>query len=425
MRYKAITSDLYKRNRTKFISKLSESDLAIFHSNDPMPTNADGIMGFRQNNDLFYLTGIDQEETTLVISNNTEVLFIRETSDLIKIWEGAKLTKQEASNMSGIKDVRWFKEYEGYIKKNIHSYNTIYLSNNEHTRADSPVETRNLRLAKQLKEMIGASLKTSSSAPLLHNLRYFKEQEEVAQLQKACDITQKAFDRVLKFIKPGVFEYEVEAEITHEFLINRSRGHAYQPIIASGANACVLHYIENNNKCKDGDLVLMDFGAEYGNYNADLTRTIPANGTFTPRQKAVYNATLNVHNLAKELLVPGNTFEILNKEVASIMESELVGLGLLDKTDLKNQSSAKPLFRQYFMHGTSHSLGLDVHDVDDRSLTFAEGMVFTCEPGIYIQEESIGVRIENDIVLTKSGNMDLMQNIPITVEEIESIMNKS
>lgn len=423
MRYKTLPSDLYKRNRTKFISKLAENSLAIFHSNDPMPTNADGIMGFRQNNDLLYLTGIDQEETALVISGNTEILFIRETSELIKIWEGAKLTKQEASELSGISDVRWFNEYEEYVKVNIHSYKTIYLSNNEHSRTESAVESRNTRLGNQLTQKFGSNLEIKSSAPLLHHLRYFKEQEEVSHLQTACDITEKAFDRVLKFIKPNVYEYEVEAEITHEFLINRSRGHAYQPIIASGANACVLHYIENNNKCLDGDLVLMDFGAEYGNYNADLTRTIPANGKFTERQKAVYNATLNVHTLAKELLVTGNTFEILNKEVAGFMEAELINLGLLDKTDIKNQDPKKPLFRKYFMHGTSHSLGLDVHDVDDRSLPFSEGMVFTCEPGIYIQEENIGVRIENDIIITKDGNFDLMRNIPITVEEIEEIMN--
>ena len=425
MRYQAISSDFYKRNRIKFIDHLQINSAAIFHSNDLMPTNADGMMGFRQNNDLFYLTGIDQEETALIIDNNgTEILFIRETSDLIKIWEGAKLTKEEAQQKSGIADVRWFAEYENYIKDTLPSYAHIYLSENQHTRANSPVETRNTRFGNEIKQYCQTASKMESSAPILHRLRYFKEQEEINQLQTACNITKKAFDRVLNFMKPNVQEFEVEAEITHEFLINRSRGHAYQPIVASGANACVLHYIENNNTCKDGDLVLMDFGAEYANYNADLTRTIPVNGKYTPRQKEVYNAVLNVHNFAKTLLVPGNSFELLNKEVAKYMESELIGLKLLDKKAVKNQDPEKPLLRQYFMHGTSHSLGLDVHDVDDRSLPFGEGMVFTCEPGIYIPEENIGIRIENDLVLTKNGNLDLMRDIPITVEEIEDLMNR-
>lgn len=424
MRYQALSPDLYKRNRKKFIEHLEQNSLAIFHSNDPMPTNADGIMGFRQNNDLFYLTGIDQEETTLVIDHaGHEILFIRETSDFIKIWEGAKLTKDEASKISAIQDVRWFHEYEHYITNCVQDYAHVYLSHNEHQRAESPVESRNSRLGNELQKHTSHFNKIKSSAQILHRLRYFKEKEEIDQLQIACNITQKAFDRVLNFMKPNVMEYEVEAEISHEFAINRSRGHAYQPIIASGANACVLHYIENNYPCKDGDLVLMDFGAEYGNYNADLTRTIPANGKFTDRQKAVYNAVLNVHNFAKTLLVPGNTFDVLNKEVNKYMESELIGLGLLDKKEVENQNPESPLFRKYFMHGTSHSLGLDVHDVDDRSLPFAEGMVFTCEPGIYIPKENLGIRIENDLVITKDGNFDLMRNIPITVEEIEEKMN--
>lgn len=423
MRYQALSSHFYQENRKKFIKNLSKGSLAIFHSNDPMPTNADGTMGFRQNNDLFYLTGIDQEETCLLIdAKGKEILFIRETSELIKIWEGAKLTKKQASALSGIADVRWFKEYETYIKDNSGMYAIIFLANNEHARADSEVETRNTRLGNELKSKI-SSAEYKSSAPILHQLRYIKEQDEIAQLQKACDITQKAFERVLKFVKPGKFEFEIEAEITHEFLINRSRGHAYQPIIASGANACVLHYIENDTVCKSGDLILMDFGAEYGNYNADLTRTIPAKGRFSKRQKEVYNAVLAVHNFAKTLLVPGNTFEILNKEVARFMELELIKLGLLDRMDVRNQNTEKPLYKKYFMHGTSHSLGLDVHDVDDRSLPFVEGMVFTCEPGIYILEEKIGIRIENDLVLTKDGNLDLMKNIPITVAEIEDWMN--
>lgn len=424
MRYQALSSEFYAHNRAKFIEKLAPDSVAIFHSNDPMPTNADGTMGFRQNNDLFYLTGIDQEETALVIdSSGNEVLFIRETSDLIKIWEGAKLTQSEATELSGVKDVRWFKEYDEFIKNHVLKFHHLYLSKNEHARNASPVETRNERLGRQLVSAVGNAIPVHTSAEIMTEMRYIKSQAEHAPIQTACNITQKAFERVLRFLQPGVMEYQVEAEITHEFLMNRSRGHAYQPIVASGANACVLHYIENNGVCQDGELVLMDFGAEYGNYNADLTRTIPVNGRYSPRQKAVYNAVLRVHQEAKKLLVAGNTFDILNTEVAQLMESELIGLGLLDRTDLKNQDPKQPLFRKYFMHGTAHSLGLDVHDVDNRALPFRPGMVFTCEPGIYIPEEGIGVRIENDLLITPDGNYDFMEHIPIEVEEIEELMN--
>jgi len=424
MRYNSISSSFYNKNRANFFQKMLPESIAIFHSNDVMPTNADGIMGFRQNNDLFYLTGIDQEDTALVLDKSGKAtLFIRETSDLIKIWEGAKLTKKEAQSVSGITDIRWFSEFSEFIISTLANYKKIYLSKNEHARADSTVESRNERLAKEVKESLLPSQEVISSAFIMHNLRYIKSAEEIRQIQKACDITKKAFDRVLKFTKPGVLEYEIEAEITHEFLINRSRGHAYSPIVASGYNACVLHYIDNNEACKDGDLILMDFGAEYGNYNADLTRTIPANGRYTKRQKDIYNATLKVHNEAKAMLVVGTTFENFNKEVALIMESELIGLGLLDKHDVAKQDPKKPLFRKYFMHGTSHSLGLDVHDVDNREIPFEAGMVFTCEPGIYVPEENIGVRIENDILITTDGNDDLMKHIPIEIEEIEEIMN--
>jgi Xaa-Pro aminopeptidase len=423
MRYTPINKEFYQQNRKNFIQKLDKNSLAIFHSNDPMPTNADGTMGFRQNNDLFYLSGIDQEETCLVLdSSGLEILFVRKTDEHIKIWEGEKLTKEEAKNLSGISDVRWFETYADFLKSIGLQYQNIYLSHNEHSRNQSLVQTRNERLAIELKNVLGDKFEYKSSAPITTFLRYHKQNEELIQLKKACDITKKAFERTLKFIKPDVYEFEIEAEITHEFIRNKSKGHAYQPIIASGKNACVLHYIENKNICKDGDLILMDFGAEYGNYNADLTRTVPVNGRFSARQKDVYNACLRVHDFAKTILVAGNSFEILNKEVAKFMESELIGLGLLDKLDVRNQNPEKPLFRKYFMHGTSHSLGLDVHDVDDRSLPFAAGMVFTCEPGIYIPEEGIGIRIENDICITQNGNIDLMKDIPITVEEIEEIM---
>ena len=423
MRYQPLSQNFYKNNRKNFISRLKENSLAIFHSNDVMPTNADGVMGFRQNNDLFYLSGIDQEETIFVIgSDGTETLFIKETSELIKIWEGAKLTKQQAAALSGVDDVLWTDEYKPWIVQKLKDVQSLYISKNEHARHSSEVQTRNERMFSEL--ALTEQIKVESSAPILQQMRYVKQTPEIQQIQIACDITEKAFRRVLKSLKPGVTEHEIEAEITHEFLINKSRGHAYAPIVASGANACVLHYIDNNDVCKEGDLVLMDFGAEYGNYNADLTRTIPANGKFSPRQKDVYQATLRIHNLAKELLVPGGTFEQLNTEVARAMELELIGLGLFDHTDVKNQDKNNPLYRKYFMHGTSHSLGLDVHDVDDRTIPFQEGMVFTCEPGIYIIEEGIGIRIENDIALTSQGNTDLMKNIPIEVEEIENIMNK-
>ena len=424
MRYQTLSSEFYQRNRKKFIENLDTNSFSVFHSNDVMPTNADGTMGFRQNNDFFYLTGIDQEESALLLDFlGNEILFVRETSENIKIWEGEKLSSIQATELSGISEIRWYKEYEAEVLNWSKRYKKIYLSNNEHSRAESDVETRNTRLGNALLKQVDSELEVLSSAKIMHLLRYQKDSEEVKQLRVACHITQKAFERTLTFLKPDVYEYEIEAEIIHEFIKNGSRGHAYHPIIASGKNACVLHYVSNNNLCKNGELVLMDFGAEYGNYNADCTRTIPVNGRFSERQKEVYNAVLDVHNFAKDILIAGNTFELLNKEVGLFMQSELIKLGLIDKTDVKNQDPKNPLFRKYFMHGTAHSLGLDVHDVDDRSIPFAEGMVFTCEPGIYIPEEQMGIRLENNFYLTKDANIDLMARIPIAIEEIEDKMN--
>jgi Xaa-Pro aminopeptidase len=428
MRYEPINNHLFVENRKKFCARMKPKSIAVFHSNDIMPTNADGSMSFKQNSDLFYLTGIDQEETILILfpdasnEDHREILFVKETNEHIAIWEGAKLGKEESADISGIETVIWTSDFNDLLHSLVPQSEFVYLNSNEHGRASTEVETRNDRLGKQLLAQFPL-MKWERSAPILHQLRFVKSDFEIALIQHACNITNKAFHRILHYTEIGKMEYELEAEITHEFLMNRSRGHAYQPIIAGGANACVLHYIDNNDKLKDGDLILMDFGAEYANYNSDMTRVIPVNGKFTERQKAAYNSVLHVMEEAKKMLVPGNNWTDYNKEVGRIMEYELINLQLLDKTDVRNQNPKQPLYRKYFMHGTSHSLGLDVHDVDDRSLPFAENMIFTCEPGIYIPEENIGIRIENDILI-KSNPIDLMGNIPITVEEIEDLMAK-
>ena len=428
MRYIPINNRLFSKNRQKLIQKLPDKSLTIFNSNDLMPTNADGIMGFKQNSDLFYLSGIDQEETILIIEKineqqHTTYLFVRETNEHIKIWEGDKLTQAQATALSGIENVYWTKEFETILPTLVEHNEIIFYNSNEHARATKEVTTRDDRFFTFLQET-HPHKRYEKVAPILHDLRYHKEPEEIAVIQQACTITGKAFRRILPFINAGKYEYEVEAEITHEFLVNRSRGHAYQPIIASGADACVLHYIENNKAMQDGALVLMDFGAEYANYASDLTRTVPVSGRYSPRQKAVYNATLSVMKQAISLLKVGTTFVEYNTAVGNAMEKELVDLGLLTMNEIHNQDPKNPAYKKYFMHGTSHSLGLDVHDVDNRALPFAAGMVFTCEPGIYIPEEEIGVRIENDILITEEGNTDLMKSIPIEIEEIEALMNR-
>jgi Xaa-Pro aminopeptidase len=429
MRYTPLNKALYIKNRQKLVNKLMPDSLVIFNSNDVMPTNADGTMKFRQNNDLFYLTGIDQEETILVIcpdfpnEDMREILFIRETNEHIAIWEGHKYTKEEAYEASGIKNIQWVENFNGVVNTLASLQENIFLNTNEHLRADVQVETRDARFYKSFKDRFPLH-HYHRVAPIMHELRAVKEDEEIEQLQKACDITDKAFRRVLQFVKPGVMEYEIEAEFIHEFTRHGSRGFAYSPIIASGASACVLHYVDNNKACKDGDLILFDVGAEYGNYNADMSRTIPVNGRFTKRQKDVYNAVLRVQEGAMDILKPGNNIQAYHKEVGRIMESELINLGLLDKTDVKNQDPTKPLYKKYFMHGTSHHLGLDVHDVGTMYGPISPGMVFTVEPGIYIQEEGIGIRLENNIVIQSDGYLDLMGNIPIEVEEIEELMNK-
>ena len=428
MKYKQIDKQLFIENRKKLAPLLDKGSLAIFNANDVMPTNADGTMAFRQNNDLFWLSGVDQEESLLLLypenpnEKEREILFLKETSALIAIWEGEKLTKDNAFNTSGIKTVYWLEELEGKLKELVGKADTVYLNKNMHSRSTSQVQTRDDRFRLMIEEkFIGKEIK--EVAPIMHELRYVKSEIEISLMQKACDITEKGFRRILPFIKPGVMEYEIEAELMHEFLRNRSAGFAYQPIIGSGIDSCVLHYIENNKICKDGDILLMDFGAEYANYASDLTRTVPVNGRFSKRQKAVYNAVLHVMKEATNMLVPGTIFKDYNLEVSKIMESELIKLGLLDKHDVQKQDAENPLYKKYFMHGTSHSIGLDVHDVGSFESPMKEGMVFTCEPGIYILEESLGVRLENDILITADGPNDLMKNIPIEADEIEGLMN--
>ena len=427
MKYLPIENKLFIKNRESLFKKLDPNSCAIFNSNDIMPTNSDGTMPFKQNSDLFWLSGVDQEESILILANlngkKQSFLFLKETSDLIAIWEGAKLSKKEAYSVSGIESVYWLTEFEKKLEDLLSKVSSVYLNKNIHSRSTSKVETRDDRFRKKIIED-NPKKNIKEVASIMHELRSIKSEEEISLMQNACNITEKGFRRILSFIRPGVMEFEIEAEIIHEFIRNRSKGFAYEPIIGSGKNSCVLHYIDNNKKCLDGDILLMDFGAEYANYASDLTRTVPVNGKYSDRQKAVYNSVLHVMKEATKMLRPGTLFKEYNKEVGKIMEAELIKLGLLDNHDVLKQDSKNPLYKKYFMHGTSHYLGLDVHDVGDFESPMKEGMVFTCEPGIYILEESLGVRIENDVLVTKNGPDDLMKNIPIEAEEIEELMNQ-
>jgi Xaa-Pro aminopeptidase len=387
-------------------------------------------MPFQQHRDIFYLSGVDQEESILVLfptaSNpaHREVLFLRETNETIAIWEGEKLTKAKALETSGIKTVYWLSQFPTIFKQLMAEAQGIYLNTNEHLRANTEVETREDRFIKQVKADYPAH-HVYKSAPILHKTRSIKEAAELTLMQTACDITEKGFRRVLDFVKPGVWEYEIEAEFAHEFLRNRSQGFAYTPIIASGKNACVLHYIENNQQCHAGDVILLDVGAEYANYSSDLTRCIPVNGRFTSRQKAVYNAVLHVKNEATKLLVPGTIMAEYHKQVGTLMEEQLVNLGLISMEDIKSQDPAWPAYKKYFMHGTSHFLGLDTHDVGLWHEPIQANMVFTVEPGIYIPAEGLGIRLEDDVVVQASGQPhNLMRNIPIEAEAIEDLMNR-
>ena len=429
MKYDRIKKDLYVANRANFVKRMDQNALAVFNSNDIFPISADSTMPFEQHRDILHLSGVDQEESILVISPNSkneahrEVLFLKETNEHIAVWEGEKLTKETAFEVSGIKTVYWLNQFDTIFKQMMVEVDSIYLNTNEHLRANTEAQTREDRFIINVKQDY-PSHQVRRSAPIMHSIRAVKNDIEIDLMQTACNITKKGIERLLGFVKPGVWEYEIEAELIHEFLINRSKGFAYTPIVASGPNACVLHYIENNQQCKAGDVILLDVGAEYANYASDLSRSIPVSGRFTDRQKAVYNSVLHVKNEAQKLLVPGTLIPEYHKEVGSIMEAELVKLGLIDATDIKNQDPNWPAYKKYFMHGTSHFIGLDTHDLGHYNEPIEAGMVFTCEPGIYIPEEGLGIRLEDDLVVQKSGApLNLMGDIPIEADHIESLMN--
>ena len=429
MKYLPIDSKLFKKNRSKFVSQMLPNSIAIFNSNDIFSTGADSTLPFYQHRNIFYLSGVDQEESILVLNPNAnnpahkEILFLKETSDHIAIWEGAKLNKDQAKSSTGIQSIYWLDEFESIFSNLMTNVDKVYFNNNNHYRKAVEMQTREDRFLIWLKSNYPEH-KIEYSFPIMEKLRGVKEPEEIELIQKACDITEKGFRRVLKFLKPGVMEFHVEAEYSHEFLRNRSKGFAYTPIIASGYNACILHYINNNMQCKEGDMLLMDVGAEYANYSSDMTRTIPVNGRFTDRQKSVYQAVLNVKNEASKMLIPGTLWEEYHVEVGKLMTSELISLGLLDKSDIQNQDHKNPAYKKYFMHGTSHHMGLDTHDYGDLKTPMVANMVFTVEPGIYIPDENLGIRLEDDVVIKNSGTpINLMKSIPIEVEEIEEIMN--
>ena len=427
MKYTAIDKKLFVENRKKFVAHLQPDSIAVFNSNDEMPRNGDQNFLFRQHSDLLWLTGIDQEQTILVLAPNhplpeyREALFVRKTNEHIAVWEGHKYTKEEAREASGIQHVYWTDDFHAMLPVMMHHSQQVYINLNENDRFVTEVPYREVRFAEELKNKY-PNHRYERTGLILAKLRAIKSQAEVELMSIACDITDKAFRRVLSFVKPGVMEYEIEAEIIHEFIRNRANGHAYNPIIASGASACVLHYVENNKACNAGDVILLDFGAEYANYAADLTRSIPVNGKFTKRQKEVYNAVLRVMRAATSMLVAGNTIPKYHEEVGKVMEQELIGLGLLNSDEVKKQDPKQPLYKKYFMHGTSHFLGIDVHDIGNRYVPMQAGMVFTCEPGIYIPEENLGIRIENDILITEKGSVDLMAKIPVEVSDVEEMM---
>ncbi|WP_188370059.1 aminopeptidase P family protein [Muriicola marianensis] len=428
MKYHPIDPKLFVKNREKFMAKMKPGSIAIFNSNDIYPISADSTMPFEQHRDIFYLSGADQEESILLLFPNAlnkeqrEILFVRETNDHIAVWEGEKLSKEKATAVSGIQNIQWLKDFDKVFFDLMTEADMVYFNTNEHYRQSVETETREDRFIRRCKEKFPAH-NWAKSNPILQELRGVKEPQEIALMQQACDITEKGFRRVLNFTAPGVWEYEIEAEFLHEFIRNRSKGFAYTPIIASGNNANVLHYVVNNQQCKDGDLILLDVGAEYANYSSDMTRTIPVNGKFTKRQREVYDAVLRVKNEATKMLVPGTMWAEYHKEVGKIMTSELLGLGLLTKADVQNESKDWPAYKKYFMHGTSHHIGLDTHDYGPLKTPMKANMVFTVEPGIYIPDEGFGIRLEDDVVIQEKGApLNLMKNIPIEAEEIEAIM---
>ncbi|MDC1400300.1 aminopeptidase P family protein [Polaribacter sp.] len=429
MKYQPINSALFIKNRKNFASLMQKNSLAIFNSNDIYPISADSTMPFEQHRDLFYLSGVDQEESVLILfpdcpnENLREVLFLTETNEHIAVWEGEKLTKEAAFNTSGVQTVFWLQDLEKVLFEMTTYCDTFYINTNEHYRANVVTETREDRFTKWLLAKYPAH-SVAKSNPILQRLRAVKDPIELDLMQQACDITEKGFRRILNFIQPGVWEYEIEAELIHEFIKNRSKGFAYTPIIASGNNANVLHYIENNQQCKAGDLILFDVAAEYANYKSDLSRTVPVSGKFSERQKAVYNAVNYVKKEATKLLTPGTIWKDYHVEVGGIMTAELLKLGLLDKADVQNEDKNWPAYKKYFMHGTSHHIGLDTHDYGLLHKPMEANMVFTVEPGIYIPEEGFGIRLEDDVVVQENGApFNLMGNIPIEADEIEDIMN--
>jgi len=428
MKYQALPNRLYIKNRNNFGAAMSSNAIALLCSNDVQYTNADDSMGFAQNNDLFYLCGIDQEESTLLLypdaskKENKEILFIKKTDDHIKVWEGEKLTKTEASAISGIKRIEWTEDFEKILQSMAFEADAFFLGHNEHLkRATRELETQQDRLIKWCRKQYPLHV-YDRAAKLTRGLRQVKSEEEVQMIQQAADISIKGFERVLKKVKPGIKEYELEAELTYVFFKNGAIRHAFKPIVASGKNACALHYNDNDDQCKDGDMILMDFGVCYANYNSDTTRCFPVNGKFSTRQKEVYQAVLNCLKKGSALLKPGVVSEKYEADMAALVEKELIGLGLFTSDDIAKQDPDQPLYKKYFMHGTAHHIGLDVHDVGLYSRPFEAGMVLTCEPGIYIPEEGIGCRLENDYLLTPGGNINLTGNMPIEIEDIERMM---
>ncbi len=429
MKYLPLNPEIFIQNRKRFVSKLQKNAIAIFNSNDELPTNGDALHKFKQNSDLYWLTGIEQEDTMLILfpenpdAKYREVLVVVRPNEMKEKWDGHRLRIEEAQKISGIQTVVYLDALDAMLQPWIHLAESIYLNTNENDRKASLIAVRDYRYVREMRARYPLH-NYKRSAPILKELRAIKSAEEIEVMQTAIEITDNTFRRLLQFIEPGVMEYEIHAEIIHSFLMQRATGEAYGSIIASGDNARVLHYVENSRECKDGDLILMDFGAEYGNYAADLTRTIPVNGKFTRRQKTVYNACLHLHKYAASILKPGISIVDYTEKIGDEATIIFQKIGLLKKSDIKNEDPANRAYRKYLYHGISHHLGIDVHDIGTRTEPIKAGMVFTIEPGIYIEEEKMGVRIENNFWITKNGNKDLMKNIPIEVEEIEALMKR-
>lgn len=429
MKHLPLDPQIFIRNRQRFVKEMPAGSIAIVVSNDEVPSNGDANYTFRQNSDLYWLTGIWQEDSMLVLFPENpdpkfrEVLVLVRPNELKEKWDGRRLRAAEAKAISGVETVIWLDSLDALLQTWVHLAETILLDTNENDRKASLLRTRDYRFVDEMKARYPLH-QYGRVARIMRELRAVKTGEEIKVVQKAIDITQVAFERVMRFVKPGVMEYEVEAEILHSFISQRAEGPAYNSIIAGGDRARTLHYVSNNNRCNDGELLLMDFGANYGGYCADLTRTIPVNGRFSKRQKEVYNACLHLHNYAKSLLKPGISIVAYTEKVGEEAGKQFLKIGLLSKADIKNQDRENPAFRKYLYHGISHHLGIDVHDLGTRTEPIKAGMLFTVEPGIYIEEEQMGIRIENNVWITRTGNKDLMKNIPITVEEIETFMKK-